>query len=75
MSSLNKPSKKPAPNSAPAPQSPPSAESPQAVVREDLQDAISKRAYELHLQRGSQEGSALADWLNAEQDILSRPPQ
>ena len=75
MSSPNMPSKKPASNSNLAPQSAPSGQSPQVLVREDLQDAISKRAYELHLQRGSQEGSALADWLNAEQDILSRPPQ
>ena len=75
MSSLNRPSRKPALNSPPAPESVPPAVSPQAVVMEDLQDAISKRAYELHLQRGSQEGSALADWLYTERDIISGPPQ
>ena len=73
MFSLSRLSKKQA-HKLPAPQSGPSAESPQAAGREDLQDAISKRAYELHLQRGSHEGSALADWLIAEGNLLSGPP-
>lgn len=35
----------------------------------DLQARIAKRAYELYLQRGGQDGSALEDWLQAEREI------
>lgn len=35
----------------------------------DLQARIAKRAYELYRQRGSQDGYALEDWLQAEREI------
>ena len=47
---------------------------PQASVSQDLHGLISKRAYELHTQRGYRSGSALADCLDAEQEILSQAP-
>lgn len=35
-----------------------------------LEDRIRRRAHELYLERGSQPGSALGDWLQAEKEIL-----
>ena len=35
-----------------------------------LQEKIRLRAYELYVQRGSQSGSELDDWLHAEAEIL-----
>lgn len=35
---------------------------------------IAKRASELDVQRGCQEGPALEDWLEAEREILGRNP-
>jgi hypothetical protein len=35
------------------------------------QDRIARRAYELYVQRGRQEGKALEDWLQAEQQLVS----
>jgi len=35
-----------------------------------LQEKIRHRAYELYVQRGSQSGSELDDWLRAEAEIL-----
>jgi len=40
----------------------------------DLHILTAKRAYELYSERGSQHGSALADWLEAEREILSQIP-
>ena len=37
---------------------------------DDLQVRIAKRAYEIHLERGSRSGYALSDWLKAEREIL-----
>jgi len=34
-----------------------------------LEDRIRRRAYELYLQRGSEPGSELNDWLQAEEDM------
>jgi hypothetical protein len=39
------------------------------------QDYIAQRAYELYEQRGRQEGRALEDWLNAEQQLMGAAPQ
>lgn len=39
---------------------------------EDLHVRISCRAYELYLERGSREGHAQEDWLDAEREILDR---
>ena len=35
-----------------------------------LQERIQRRAHELYMQRGSQPGSELDDWLRAETEIL-----
>jgi hypothetical protein len=37
---------------------------------EDLHARISHRAYELYVERGSREGHAEEDWLEAEREIL-----
>jgi len=37
---------------------------------DDLHIRIMQRAYELHAERGYQEGRALDDWLEAEREIL-----
>ena len=34
-------------------------------------DAIAKRAYELYLQRGSESGYELEDWLQAEAELIA----
>jgi hypothetical protein len=41
---------------------------------EDLHGLIEKRAYELYAERNFRQGVALDDWLDAEQEILSRFP-
>jgi hypothetical protein len=41
---------------------------------EDLHRQIAQRAHELYKQRGRQDGFALQDWLQAEQE-LTRVPQ
>ena len=44
---------------------------------DDLHVRIAMRAYELYVQRGSRDGSAMEDWLEAERDSVSRevPPE
>jgi len=39
---------------------------------DDLHARISSRAYELYVQRGSRDGHAQEDWLDAEREILDR---
>jgi hypothetical protein len=41
---------------------------------EDLQERISRRAYELYLDRGEQ-SDATRNWLDAEEEILGEPAQ
>lgn len=43
----------------------------EAPGREDIE----RRAYELYLARGKADGDALEDWLQAEQELQSRPAQ
>ena len=38
---------------------------------DDLQARIAKRAYEIHAEQGHRYGYALADWLEAEREILT----
>jgi len=38
---------------------------------DDLHARIAARAYELYVQRGYREGSALEDWLDAERETLA----
>ena len=40
-----------------------------------LEERIRRRAYELHIQRGSQSGSELDDWLQAEEEIRTAEEQ
>jgi len=35
----------------------------------DLRDRITKRAYEIYLERGGEDGHALEDWLRAESEV------
>lgn len=37
---------------------------------DDLQARISRRAYELHAERGYRHGYALEDWVEAEREVL-----
>ena len=39
---------------------------------DDLSSVIATRAYELYSERGFRDGSALADWLEAEREILGQ---
>jgi small-conductance mechanosensitive channel len=39
---------------------------------DDLHARITTRAYELYVERGSQDGCALENWLDAEREMLSR---
>jgi hypothetical protein len=39
---------------------------------DDLSSSIAQRAYELYSERGYRDGSALADWLEAEREILGQ---
>ena len=39
------------------------------------QDAISKRAYELYVDRGMEDGHDLEDWFRAEQELAGRRSQ
>ena len=41
-------------------------------MKDDLYDAVSKIAYELHEKRGRQHGYDLDDWLEAEKIVLAR---
>lgn len=39
---------------------------------DDLHARITTRAFELYVERGSRDGCALEDWLDAEREIVSR---
>jgi hypothetical protein len=41
----------------------------QESAKADLSDRIAKRAYEIYLERGGEEGHALQDWLRAEREV------
>ena len=41
----------------------------QAALREPTDEEIARRAYELYLARGRQDGRAADDWLRAEQEL------
>ena len=56
------------------PQDPTFAEAMTRRNREDLQDEIARRAYELYEARGYVDGFDVEDWLQAEQDIVGSTP-
>lgn len=43
-------------------------------LSDNLQEQISRRAYELYLERGEQ-SEAIQNWLDAEKEILGEPAQ
>ena len=45
---------------------------PARLSFDDLHARITARAYELYVERGSQDDCALEDWLDAEREMLSR---
>lgn len=47
---------------------------PSVSVCDDLQGRIAARAHELYMKRGCGDGYALADWVQAEREILSQVP-
>jgi hypothetical protein len=48
--------------------------SPAVSPSKDLRELITKRAYELYVERGYRHGFATEDWLDAEREILSQVP-
>ncbi|MGE0470562.1 MAG: DUF2934 domain-containing protein [Nitrospira sp.] len=46
---------------------------PEQILSDDLRERIAKRAYELYLDRGCQQGSDVEDWVDAEREILALP--
>jgi len=54
------------------PDSPAVASKPSVSVCDDLRVLIAKRAYERYAMRGSRDGLALDDWLEAEREVLSQ---
>ena len=40
--------------------------------QEGLRDGIARRAYEIYVQRGGQNGQDVQDWLRAEQEISGK---
>jgi len=49
--------------------------SPKPAQPNDTEESIRRRAYELYEQRGTIEGFALDDWLQAEREILGAQKQ
>jgi hypothetical protein len=41
--------------------------------QEGLKDGIARRAYEIYVQRGGQNGTDVEDWLKAEKEISGKP--
>jgi|GEM_PF-4328181 len=50
------------------------ASKPSVSVCDDLQALIARRAHEIYVGRGCRDGHALADWLEAEREVLSQIP-
>jgi hypothetical protein len=43
------------------------------LERQEVKDGIARRAYEIYLQRGGQNGQDVEDWLRAEKEISGQP--
>ena len=41
--------------------------------QEELRDGVARRAYEIYVQRGGQNGRDVEDWLRAEKEIRDKP--
>jgi len=48
------------------------AEFSDTALPEPAEEAIAKRAYEIYLARGADDGNDLADWLQAEGELRTR---
>jgi len=65
----------PSGRSANAPTKPPVSAPAQRVqepLRENIEDEIRQRAYELYEERGREEGHHEEDWTRAEEEVLAR---
>jgi hypothetical protein len=43
------------------------------LERQEVKDGIARRAYEIYVQRGGQNGTDVEDWLKAEKEISGKP--
>jgi Protein of unknown function (DUF2934) len=43
------------------------------LERQEVKDGIARRAYEIYVQRGGQNGQDVEDWLRAEKEISGKP--
>ena len=43
------------------------------LERQEVKDGIARRAYEIYVQRGGQNGTDVEDWLKAEKEISAKP--
>ena len=43
------------------------------LERQEVKDGIARRAYEIYVQRGGQNGTDVEDWLRAEKEISGKP--
>ena len=43
------------------------------LERQEVKDGIARRAYEIYVQRGGQNGTDVEDWLKAEKEISGGP--
>jgi hypothetical protein len=43
------------------------------LERQEVKDGIARRAYEIYVQRGGQNGQDVEDWLKAEKEISGKP--
>jgi hypothetical protein len=45
------------------------------LERQEVKDGIARRAYEIYVQRGGQNGQDVEDWLRAEKEISGKPAE
>ena len=43
------------------------------LERQEVKDGIARRAYEIYVQRGGQNGTDVEDWLKAEKELSGNP--
>jgi hypothetical protein len=43
------------------------------MERQEVKDGIARRAYEIYVQRGGENGKDVEDWLRAEREIRGKP--
>jgi len=45
------------------------------LERQEVKDGIARRAYEIYVQRGGQNGQDVEDWLRAEKELSGQPAE